>query len=596
MYLKELVISTATDEIVRKVVFKKGLNLVVGYADDTGSSNNLGKTTLMRCINFCLGGKVTEFYSEEESGTVDKVVKGFLVEKQVKFVLSFVEDFDETSERDFEISRQVTYNPENKNPIKVVNFIQNEKIKSFDEFCLQLKMRLFGSDVKKPTFRQVIPKFVRRNDKQISNILKFLHQATSQQDYELVHFFLFGFDLPELLSAKANVNSEYQQTAKNLKTLNSIIPEGLEQRIALLEVSVKEKEELRDSFRVNSKFEQDENELGLIQDRLNIIKNSLNSLVLNRNTLIERMKAIEESLFKDDIRTIEYVYEEAGILDINIHKKFNQTIEFHNSMLSNEISYLEDRIRRNNIEISSLEDEHAQVAGKYNEVLEKLGNMGSLREYTQLNNEIEKDKVNISSIQTQLNQLKIAKLNKDKAEKSLNIFSSQLEESISIFKKSKLQKFNNYFSRFSNELYNEKWFVTFTSNDDKTLFKFNVDSLTQNIGSGKKQMLVASFDIAYMAYIQDETINLPYPRFSTQDKVEIIDISYLEKLYDMISTVNGQLVLPIIEDKFESFTKPEIENAVILKLHQNNKFFRIEELSNTSTAQLMNDNLHSGNT
>lgn len=583
MYLKELVISTSTNRVIREVSFKKGLNLVVGYNNDTGSSNNLGKTTLMRCINFCLGGKVSEFYTEEESGAIDVTVKDFLTKNEVKFNLSFVEDFDKPSERDFELYRQITYNPINNNPIKIVNFVQNEKMKSFEKFCLQLKIRLFNSDVTKPTFRQVIPKFVRRSDKQISNILKFLHQATSQQDYELVHFFLFGFNLPDLLSTKAVMNSEYQQATKNLKALNSIIPEGLEQRIDLLRVSVREKEGLRDSFKIDDKFEKDENELFLIQDRLNQIKDSINSVVLKKNTLIERIKAVEDSLFKDDVRTIEYMYKEAGVLDIDIQKKFKQTIEFHNSMLSKEISYLRDRVVRKDNENKALNDEYTCIASQYNNVLKKLGSMGSLREYTELNNEIERYKMDISSIETQINQLKKATKDKINAEKNLEDLSFKLEESINTFKSLNLQKFNSYFSRFSNELYKEKWFVTFSPNEERTLFKFNIDSLTQNTGSGKKQMLVASFDIAYMAYIQDKDIKLPYPRFATQDKVEIIDISYLEKLYEMVFTVNGQLILPIIEDKFDSFTNPEIKDAIIVELHQNDKFFRIEEFSSNST-------------
>lgn len=584
MYLKELVISTSKDEPIREVPFKKGLNLVVGYSNDEGSSNNLGKTTLMRCINFCLGGKVSEFYEEDESGTTDTVVKDFLTLNEVKFTLFFVADFEKESVLDFSVCRQVTYNPENKNSIRIVNYIQNEKVKSFKEFCLQLKVKLFRSDVTKPTFRQIIPKFVRRDDKQISNILKFLHQATSQQVYELVHFFLFGFNLPELLNIKANLNNEYQQSIKNLKALNSIIPEGLEQKIALLEASAKEKEELRDGFKINDKFEQDKNRLNLIQDSLNQVRDEINSVLLNKNILIERMQSIQESLFKDDVRTIEYIYKEAELLNIETHEKFEQTIKFHNSMLSNEIIYLEERISRNEAKIKLLEDNYSNIANQYNEVLEKLGNMGSLREYTLLNNEIEADKVSIASIRTQLNQLEKAQINKEDTETALHKVSSDLEDGITIFKELNLQKFNSYFSRFSNELYNEKWFVTFTPNEDRTSFKFNIDSLTQNTGSGKKQMLVASFDIAYMAYIQDEDIDLPYPRFATQDKVEIIDISYLEKLYDMISTVNGQLILPIIEDKFDSFTSSDIESSVILKLHENDKFFRIEELSNNSIS------------
>jgi len=132
--------------------------------------------------------------------------------------------------------------------------------------------------------------------------------------------------------------------------------------------------------------------------------------------------------------------------------------------------------------------------------------------------------MDISSIETQINQLKKATKDKINAEKNLEDLSFKLEESINTFKSLNLQKFNSYFSRFSNELYKEKWFVTFSPNEERTLFKFNIDSLTQNTGSGKKQMLVASFDIAYMAYIQDKDIKLPYPRFATQDKVEIIDI------------------------------------------------------------------------
>ena len=40
--------------------------------------------------------------------------------------------------------------------------------------------------------------------------------------------------------------------------------------------------------------------------------------------------------------------------------------------------------------------------------------------------------------------------------------------------------------------------------------------------------VVAAFDIAYMAFIQDPNIQLPYPRFATQDKIEIIDIDHTD--------------------------------------------------------------------
>ncbi|GAB2635522.1 hypothetical protein GCM10027192_06520 [Psychrobacter pocilloporae] len=54
MYLKELVISTSTNRVIREVSFKKGLNLVVGYNNDTGSSNNLSyaeETVQLNLVN-----------------------------------------------------------------------------------------------------------------------------------------------------------------------------------------------------------------------------------------------------------------------------------------------------------------------------------------------------------------------------------------------------------------------------------------------------------------------------------------------------------------------------------------------------------------
>ena len=89
------------------------------------------------------------------------------------------------------------------------------------------------------------------------------------------------------------------------------------------------------------------------------------------------------------------MYKEAGVLDIDIQKKFKQTIEFHNSMLSKEISYLRDRVVRKDNENKALNDEYTCIASQYNNVLKKLGSMGSLREYTELNNEIERYKMDI---------------------------------------------------------------------------------------------------------------------------------------------------------------------------------------------------------
>lgn len=397
----------------------------------------------------------------------------------------------------------------------------------------------------------------------------------SANEYELVHFFLFGFNLPEILSVKNKLHLELKNAIRNLQSLNSIIPDGMEQRLSLLRLNVEEKENLRRDFKINEKYEQDNNQLGNVQIKIDEIKDAIQERQMDNRTLIERLQTLQSSDFSEDTKTIEYMYKEAGLLGLNLQEKFEQTVNFHKIMIDNEVRYLDERIERVNKEIEDYQVVYKSLVDEYNTVLERLGKMGSLKEYTQLTEEIEKDKELISSIETQLNQLNTAHARKDKLEQEIQKISLMLDESINLFKE-KIEIFNTYFSKSSNDIYGEKWFVTFTPNEDNTLFKFNVDSLNQNVGSGKKQMLVASFDIAYMAYIQDKRIGLPYPRFATQDKIEIIDITYLEKLFDLVVKANGQLILPIIEDKYSSFSNKDIKDSVILELNQNNKFFNIE--------------------
>ncbi|MET3941986.1 uncharacterized protein YydD (DUF2326 family) [Paenibacillus sp. PvP094] len=58
MYLKELIISSYS-EIIRKIEFHLGANLIVDETigkSDLETGNNVGKTTVLALIDYCLGG------------------------------------------------------------------------------------------------------------------------------------------------------------------------------------------------------------------------------------------------------------------------------------------------------------------------------------------------------------------------------------------------------------------------------------------------------------------------------------------------------------------------------------------------------------
>lgn len=573
MYLKKLILTKNSGELIREINFHKGLNLILGNADLNSSSNSLGKTTLIRSINFCLAGKVEEFYLDPENKKVEnKAVKEFLIQNQVNFELRLCRDLIENNENfDMKISRKITYNIETQK-IEVENYIEDNKY-SLDEFKEILKLRLFLTNVNRPTFRQLITKFVRRNDEEVTNILKYLGNFVSAAEYTTLRFFLFGFKDPQSIENKLNLEKEYKALSQKNSSLKAIVPEGLNQKIDLLLAELKEKEELRDSYKINDKYELDENELNRVDVEIKKINNLLATLMTDKDTLISRLKKLEENKFLDNPQDIKYIYEEAKLLNTNIQRKFEETITFHNSMLKNEENYLNRRILKLNTSIENFSSERKKLTHHYNQLLQKLSNQGALAEYTKLNEVIAKLTLDLATDQALLSQLESIQKEKDELSKELDSLSKNLSSSIDEFIKINIHIFNTYFSKYSEKLHNEKWYVSFDK--DGASYKFDVKAFESNAGSGKKQSLVAAFDIAYMSFIQDPHINLAFPKFATQDKIEIIDIDELDKLADLVLAANGQLITPIIQDKFKNFTNTDFSGKVILTLNPSEKFFKI---------------------
>ena len=103
MFIDSLVISDKTTTI-RELNFRQGLNLII---DDTPSSddrtmtgNNVGKTTILKLINFCLGGEGKDIYTDEENkGKRYEEIKAFLEENEVLITLTLVSSSKDANSR-----------------------------------------------------------------------------------------------------------------------------------------------------------------------------------------------------------------------------------------------------------------------------------------------------------------------------------------------------------------------------------------------------------------------------------------------------------------------------------------------------------------
>ena len=153
MFLKSLRIENKYG-IIRDIQFHAGLNLIVDEtpADKQQSTgNNVGKTTVLRLIDLCLGGNSKRIYTDPENPKSEYAeVKQFLQGTEVLITLTLCKSLVSVSEDDLVIER---------NFLARRNIVRRINGKTFteDDFEQELRDHLFPDDKsKKPTFRQII--------------------------------------------------------------------------------------------------------------------------------------------------------------------------------------------------------------------------------------------------------------------------------------------------------------------------------------------------------------------------------------------------------------------------------------------------------
>ena len=104
MFLKSLTIARGNGTVIREIRFHAGLNLIVDETPVAGgkeTGNNVGKTTVLKLVDFCLGGKAKGIYSDYENKRNEyKLVKEFLIDNKVRISLVLKENLLQVDSRE----------------------------------------------------------------------------------------------------------------------------------------------------------------------------------------------------------------------------------------------------------------------------------------------------------------------------------------------------------------------------------------------------------------------------------------------------------------------------------------------------------------
>lgn len=573
MFLKSLQISNAQG-LIRDIKFHAGLNLIVDETPTDGgeaTGNNVGKTTVLILIDFCLGATAKGIYTDPENKKTEyALVKNFLVDTQVLVTLTLTENLDDVLAKEVVIER---------------NFLSRNKLarridgiqKTEDEFEEALTNLLFPNHYgKKPTFPQIISHNIRYKELSVTNTLRTLNQFTRDDEYETLHLFLLGCDFDKG-DAKQNILGQIRvENLFKARLESTQTKSAYEASLALLLTDIEKLNAKKFRLRINPDFESDLNRLDEVKYKINLTSAAISRLKLRQSLVMEAMDDIKSNRTQIDIGQLKSLYDDVTGRLSGIQKSFEELVAFHNRMIEEKVRYISKELPALKAQIGEHEATLRNLLTEENSLAEKVSKSDSFEELEAIIivlNEKHRRKGEFEKVIQQIadTDAQLRKLNADLTKIDNDLFSSDFEAKIQV----QLNKLNKYFSEISEELYGEQYALKYdivTNKLGQRLYKFS--SFNTNFSSGKKQGEITCFDIAYTLFADEEDI--PCYHFLLNDKKELMHDNQLSKIASLVNreSKHVQFIASILKDKLPADLNSD--EYFVVKLSQKDKLFRIE--------------------
>lgn len=572
MFIKSLAIEGVSG-IIREIPFHKGLNLIVDETKSNNetnkvSGNNVGKTTVLRLINFCLGGDAKNIYQDPEfKNKTNEAVEQYLIDERVIITLRLRDDLDDVFSREIVIRKN--FLPHSQKILEIDG--QSVEAKAFDA---TLKKLIFGFEGDKPTFKQLKAKNIRDEAERLEKTVKVLGSFGKDEEYEALYLFWLGIEYPDAENKRLLLDTYNLEKKINGRLSKDHNRSKLQQFLTIIDREIESLEEKKKAFNLNEDYELDLENLNAVRANLNKLYSMQSQIELRKELIEESRRELEKDTAKHDAALIAELYSQAKVLIPNLQKSYEDTIVFHNSMIAEKVIYITKELPELNQKLIQLNFEIQQDLAKEKDCVDKLQKLNAMEELDIIIGGLNKRYELKGRWAEKIEQLNESDKKLEELEKSLKVIDEGIEQ-LDTLVQQRIARFNEFFSDISQNLYDESFALSAnyekSKNKQTSFYKLNVDSLSGRAGTGKKKGEIAAFDIAYVKFADDQSI--PCLHFILHDQMEVVDDNQIVGLLKELVQANCQFVVPILRDKLpEELNKPEYQ---ILSLSQNDKLFKI---------------------
>ena len=345
MFIKRLTIKETipADKIIREIPFAIGMNFIVDAGKDQEKGNSVGKTTILKLIDICLGAKQRKFvYYDDETKQTNEKLKNYITGNKIKVDLMITDSFDEENSTEYILS--VDLYPRGKRYINGVEKNQND-------YWQELNVILFSNIANSPTFRQLINMFVRIDQRVDNNkFLKFLDR-TNDATYENIYSYLFELQDQEVSNYILDLRKELAEKNKEIKSFMSINNfksiDSINQKVNLLEATIDELNDQMETLVNSKKFKENEDKISEIKIEYTNFKDRIDELLFKRKRITEILTDAEQEMNNGiDKEVLRSLYNSTTEALGKLHKDFNDLVKFNDELVHNKINYFYSQLEK----------------------------------------------------------------------------------------------------------------------------------------------------------------------------------------------------------------------------------------------------------
>lgn len=569
MFLKSLTITKGAS-VIREINFREGINLIIDETSVEVTGNSVGKTTVLKLIDFCLGANKKNIWVDPENPKETyQLVKDFLIKNEILITLCLTEDLANDKAKEVFIERNFL------SPVKSVIRKINGTHYTEEEFEPNLERTFFpDKTVDKPTFRQIISHNIRYKDLSINNTLKTLDKFTSNAEYETLYLYLLGCEFGSGTEKQEILEKIKREQSFKTRLQKVQTKSAYEAKLAIVDSEIEELNHKKSNLNINEDFEKDLNNLNDLKYLINKSSSKVSKLNLRKELIYETVSDVESGSANIDEVQLNQIYSQFTDIVGEIQKSFEDLTNYHNKMIEEKKKFISNELPQLEKEIEREQSNLQLLLEKENELTSKISKSDSFEELELLIvhlNEKFRTKGELENIIEQLNEVdsNLKDFNSELKKIDEELFSDEFEEKV----KSQINKFNKHFSTISEFLYGEKYALKYEIEENQKkqkLYKFS--AFNTNFSSGKKQGEISCFDIAYTLFADEEGI--PSFHFLLNDKKELMHNNQLVKIAELVNQNKIQFVASILRDKLP--TELDKEEYFVAKLSDKDKLFRIE--------------------